>query len=276
MIGSALSAEWFKLTRNRTVLIWAFMAAPVVTLGLGVFIEASISSSTRGVEEFARTEPAEYVWRALNMTGNPIVQLLLILGASIVFGGEYRWETWRSIVPRSSRFALISAKFLAFAIAAALSVLACGVCGFLIGLFSAAANGVAPTNPNASAFGVVAGLGLTWLGSTLQACLIAAVCALTAVLTRSVLAATLITFLAIVVQEAGGGRLTIAGSSPTIAAIPGIAARGVRDWGAALMGGDGAIGAHLGPAGLVSLLVWLALTLTATLAVFQRQDLSRE
>ena len=276
MIASALSAEWFKLRKNRSVLIWAFLAAPVATLGLGVLVEASLSGVTRGAEEFARAEPLEYVWRGIGTTGNLIVQLLLILGASIVFGGEYRWETWRNIVPRSSRFALFVAKFLAFALTAALSIALCAAGGFLTGLFSAAVGGVAPTWPQVPALNVIGGLALTLLASLLQACWLGAVCALAAVLTRSILAATLVTFLIMLGQEIAGGRVAVIDASVTVTGLPTIAARGLRDWGALLMGDDSAIGAHLGPAGLVSLLVWLALTLAAAWLVFQRQDLSRE
>src|SRR5262249_34010720 len=127
-----------------------------------------------------------------------------------------------------------------------------------------------------SAANVVLGFALTVLGSLLQALLVAAICALAAVLTRSMLATTLVTFLVMLGQELAGGRVAVTDASPIIAGLPTIAARGVRDWGAALMGDDGAIAAHLGPAGLLSLLVWLALTAGLALLAFQSQDLSRE
>ena len=276
MIAQAFSAEFYKLTHNRVVLFWAFLATPIASFLFGMLIEGAARGSRADMGGLGRIEPISDAWSGLGTSGNVIVQLLLILGASVLFGGEYRWETWRAIVPRSSRFALLSAKMGVFALASGLSILLCALASFGVSLFAAAFNGAAPTWPTAPTGAVISGLALTFLASLLQACLVGALTALSAVLTRSVLAATLVTFLIMLGQELAAGRISIIGASEIVAWIPTIGARGARAWGAQLMGAADAVGANLGPMGLAALFVWFAVVAMATLAAFLRQDLARE
>lgn len=111
-------AEWYKITGNRWAtgcMIWIFPAlAVLVTLfALGASIFSS-SFRTGVTEEPALwTEVAILPWVIPN---NPLGRMLLIGFTAVLFAGEYQWNTWKVIVPRSQRAPLILTKFVAVAL----------------------------------------------------------------------------------------------------------------------------------------------------------------
>src|SRR5262245_15391269 len=118
ILADAIRAEVFKLTRNRSALFWAFGLTPAATLVLGIDAESAARLMSA---RLALAMPVISAADGFGAAGNPLVMLLFIVGAGILFAGEYRWQTWRIILPRSERASLILAKFAVFAMATAAS-----------------------------------------------------------------------------------------------------------------------------------------------------------
>lgn len=275
MILAALNAELFKLRRNRTVLAWAFLFAPAMTLVIGIGQEVLTRLAPLGAE-LLRVAPLDYVLRAANASGNLIVDMFLILGGAVMFGGEYRWETWRAIVPRVGRSSLLISKALAFGLAGTCSMLACALAGFLVALFGAATNHTGLIWPPVGAPVAFLAVAISIIGACLQVWLIGLLCAVAAIATRSILATSLIVFLALIAQEIAVARVTLADASPVFAIVPTLASRGAQGWASALLADADAIGEQLGPFGLIATSVWIVLLLSVAHAMFTRQDLARE
>jgi hypothetical protein len=134
MLADAISpfrAEWCKIAGNRLVtlsLMWIFPLAAVVAVLL-MFILALVSDEARLI---LRTGAAVLeVWPHIvpalwNLPHSWLGRLLLVGFAAFVFAGEYQWRTWKNIIPRSRRVALVLNKFVvvvAFVLVAFLSAM---------------------------------------------------------------------------------------------------------------------------------------------------------
>lgn len=272
ILADATRAEVYKLACNRTALFWAFGLVPAFTLLSGLAIETWSRASG------LRIAPANALGGALDglaSAGNPLVQLLLIVGASVVFAGEYRWQTWRAILPRSERLALLTAKFAAYALFAAASLGLTGLAGWLVQTYAAVVLGVEPATaiPLAQAMQASA---VAFGASVLQVLVIAGLVAVVSVISRSVLAATAGPFIFLVGLELLASRQSIVDADPVFAALPNMAARGLREYAAGLAGDPDAVGLQLASPGALALLVWILVLAAIALAAFRRQDLSEE
>jgi ABC-2 type transport system permease protein len=201
----------------------------------------------------------------------PVTALFLLIGAAAIFAGDYRWETWRLITPRNSRVNLLAAKLIVLAEVAAWSLLLTAFTAVLAGLFGSVVNHarlVAP--PIGSAFlGHFAGVCLvTWL----EVVMIGALAAVIGVLTRSTMGAVIAGLVLVAIQSTLAAAAQDA-SWKTLA-IPAYAARTLKTFVAAPEG----FRPDAGPAGLglVLLLAWLAVLIAGGLALFRRQDLTKE
>jgi ABC-type transport system involved in multi-copper enzyme maturation permease subunit len=109
-------AEWEKIGGNRWVvscLIWIFPVgafAFVLMASLVLSLSSSARASVRGDQAMEWTAQAIGVW---NFPSNLLGRLLLLGFTAVVFAGEYQWNTWKNIVPRNHRAALILVKFVA-------------------------------------------------------------------------------------------------------------------------------------------------------------------
>ncbi len=109
-------AEWIKIAGNRWVagcLIWIFPIGAVAFLavaGLVLVLSSSARAGLRQDEAILWTEQAISMW---NFPNNPVGRLILLGFTAVVFAGEYQWQTWKNVVPRNRRAALILIKFLA-------------------------------------------------------------------------------------------------------------------------------------------------------------------
>lgn len=113
-----LRAEWTKTAGNRWAsgfLIWIFpvgMFAFVLITALLVLLVPSMRSEEgvqrMGLNDVQWTSQAISVWEWLN---GLMGRIILLAFTSIVFAGEYQWQTWKNIIPRRSRIALILIKF---------------------------------------------------------------------------------------------------------------------------------------------------------------------
>ena len=111
-------AEWHKIIGNRWAtgcMIWVFPILAVLFIAFMLFIVAVSSDAREGMslEPALWTEIAIAPWGIPN---NPLGMGLLLGFTAVLFAGEYQWNTWKSIVPRSQRVPLIIVKFVTVAI----------------------------------------------------------------------------------------------------------------------------------------------------------------
>ncbi|HEX5006536.1 MAG TPA: ABC transporter permease [Hyphomonadaceae bacterium] len=276
MMTQALAAEWLKLTKNRWAAFWAWGFVPVLTLVLGVLME-TFSRATPGGAMLGAAAPVNSTLEGLGSYGNIFLRLFPIAGAATLFAGEYRWETWRSILPRNERASIMLAKLVAFACAGAISVLLCGLAGFLTGLYEAFI--FHDINwPRVGTVEIILALLIGFLASFLQLLATAGVVIVIAVVSRSMIASIIGSFSVFLAAELLTAylRFRMSSASEIMAFLPNVAGDALRQMADAFRGDPDALGIHLALPGAATLLLWcVALSATAIL-LFRRQDLSRE
>ena len=115
MWAKLFRAEWYKIQGNRWAtgcMIWIFPILVVFGTILAL-IAVALSSSVREEVSYTWTEIALAPWWIPNY---PLSLALLLGFAAILFAGEYQWNTWKSIVPRTRRVPLIMVKFITVAL----------------------------------------------------------------------------------------------------------------------------------------------------------------
>ncbi len=111
-------AEWSKIAGYRWLtgcLIWIFpIGAAAFTVVVAVILALSESARTSfAADTITWTDTLVSAWSFLN---NPLGRLLLIGFTAVMFAGEYQWQTWKNLIPRNRRVALILIKFLALSV----------------------------------------------------------------------------------------------------------------------------------------------------------------
>jgi hypothetical protein len=107
-------AEWIKVVGNRWAagcLVWVFPVGAAGLIILAAFV-MTLFPSTR--ENFNEGNPSLWTDQAIatwNLANNPLGRLILLGFTAVVFAGEYQWNTWKNVVPRHQRVALILVKF---------------------------------------------------------------------------------------------------------------------------------------------------------------------
>lgn len=276
MMTEAFGAEWLKLTKNRWSIFWAWAFVPLLTLAFGVLVE-TFSRSTPGGAMLGYAAPVNSTLDGLGSYGNIFFRLFPIAGAATLFAGEYRWETWRAILSRNGRTTIMLAKLCVFSVAGAISILLCGVAGFVTGLYEAALF----SNINWPAVGagdVVLSLLVGFAASFLQLMATAGVVIFISVLSRSMIAAIIGAFSVFLVAELFSAfmRLGLASASEIMALLPNVAGDSMRQMAGAIRGDPDALGLHLALPGAAALILWCIVPSAAAIVLFRRQDLSRE
>jgi ABC-2 type transport system permease protein len=269
VIANAISAEIFKLLRNRWSFLWAFAAMPAFALLSGL-AEETITRAYVG-DPLPYANPVFNAYMGLGSMQSSIFQIFAIVGAAILFAGEYRWETWRAILPRNARTSIMLAKLAVFAIAIAASIIACGLARFLVGLYDAGLTGEADWPPSPWL-----GLLIGFASAFLQVMVTAALVMLVSVVTRSMMAAIVATLVVLVALDIATIRIRLPDADLWVAALPNFASRSLSQLGMAEMGDIDAIGTHLAAPGAAAMLAWIVVLAGAALVLFHRQDLSRE
>jgi ABC-2 type transport system permease protein len=276
MIAEAFSAEWLKLTKNRWAAFWAWGFVPVLTLAFGVLLE-TFSRATPGGAILGYAAPVSTALDGLGSYGNIFFRLFPIAGAATLFAGEYRWETWRAILPRNERATIMLAKLCVFAAASAISIVLCGVAGFLAGLYEAVLFGNISW-PVVGAGEVILSLAAGFSASFLQLMATAGVVMLIAVLSRSMIAAIIGGFSVFLAAELLSVylRIRLASASEIMTLLPNVAGDALRQLASAIRGDPDALGLHLALPGAAALVLWCAVLSAAAVQLFRSQDLSRE
>ena len=285
MLADAIRAEGYRLARNRTAVFWSVLFVPIAALLMGI----GVSFVARGNEEKLAEVSAELgmvatpldlgmalISNTASLAGGPVL-LFVLIGAATLFAGDYRWETWRLIRARNRRANLILAKVVAMVVLAFAAMAALLVFSMIGEPIRAAIFGRAVTfslsGEQVGAFFSLFGLG--WL----RVAQFAMIGLLAATATRSLLAALFIPMALGAAQAVGAPMLMGLGVMPDSwtmqLLLPGQAFDVLKSL---MMGGEGAPGipVALQVKAWISLIGWTVLPLLAALAIFERQDLSKE
>jgi len=283
MLIDAIRAEGFRLSRNRMLMFWSVIFVPVLYVIGGViyhFVNKAKGDSLAAAADIPATlggapiDLGPALVEAANMSANGAILTFTVIAAATLYAGDYRWETWRLITARNTRFNLILGKVAAF-VGLALAAMFAFLVAYLIYTLTQAAIFQRPLSfsfgaAQAGHFGALGGLGLVRI---VQYSLIAL---LTAVLTRSLLAALFVPIVLGVAQGFFGQAMVLVGWEPSMwraqLLLPGLAFDTLK---AAVMG-DGPLPDSMTLKSAISLLLWTAIPLAGAIAWFKRQDLSKE
>lgn len=290
MLVDAIRAEGFRLSKNRTALFWSVMFAPILTLVIGAITsfvlkstETKLMADTKAppeLKELLTSAPLDMGHALVAGAGNlanPLVLAFVVIGASTLYAGDYRWETWRLISARNSRPNLLLGKL---AVVAGLALT-----GMLLMLLSNLAENLirAAVFDRTLTFSMTGEMlgrflgfaGLSWL-RILQFTMMGM---LAAVFTRSLLAALFVPLVVGVAQFFSPQMLLPMGVMPdawlSILVNPGAATDAIQTM---IEGGPGAAALPdgLGLKAWVSMGLWTLVPLAGALAWFRKQDLSKE
>ena len=131
---SLLRAEMIKVLRNRVLMGFFVWWAPV---GQGTFLIISIVIallSKESARPMVMTSSHQWTTDILSTWGlvtyfplNVFGRFLPLAFMAVVFAGEYEWDTWKNIIPRSQRMRLILAKYIVLTTLVTLSLLLTGL-----------------------------------------------------------------------------------------------------------------------------------------------------
>ncbi|HEY0147391.1 MAG TPA: ABC transporter permease [Allosphingosinicella sp.] len=198
-MSSAVSAEMLKLTRHKATwfLVWLY------PIGLLIIFALMISGNLVSDNAPAQPELASWlretalVWSA---PGSTFGRYLLAAYVAVVFAGEYGWNTWKLIVPHRRRSSLIAAKYV--------TILLLFLAAFTMGAIITVIGQVledklsGDTLPAGITLGALLRVhGQTALASLAPALITIGYASLAAVLTRSTIAALVISIVAITVEQ---------------------------------------------------------------------------
>jgi ABC-2 type transport system permease protein len=266
-----LGAELLKQSRQRALLFWGFFAVPLFATFFAFLLEVSAARSSALLAS-AEIHPIRSMMRAVGVGGNPLAQLFFAIGAAALFAVEYRHSSWRHIVPRCSRPALMLAKLEAFAILAAASLLLACAGDAIANLILPVFRGVAMSDSAPATF---AGLLLAWLTSWAELMALAGSVAFMAVATRSTMGAILPPFLLSLGSSLAESYFIDSSGPPMPIPLPTFAGDAVRAWIWA-QGTEASAAAPGAAIGAAVLLAWTVISFGAALSLFQRQDLAQE
>lgn len=133
-------AEWKKVTKNRTFLSFTIGIIPI---GTAAYFFATIILAILSPEfvQNLASPPNKSQWSLhivqiwgilLNYPTNVLSGMLFLAFMAVVFGSEYQWNTWKNLIPRRSRFALIVTKFFTLTVVI-MSSLILTSCLFVVG-----------------------------------------------------------------------------------------------------------------------------------------------
>lgn len=260
-----LCGEWLKLLRQPALLFWGFLSVPILSLLFKLLMEGLVFVRT-GRHDDAPVDVLLSAAHSLGLSGNSMGHLLYGFGAASVLYSEYRFATWRLLVPRHGRSRLLLVKF-----CLCLTALAAGLIVAVFG--DMLLNGMMAVLNGTGAAGLVLRVSSLPLLVTafaialLELGVLVALAFLLVILTRSLMGAVLPVFLLAI----GSTLIQVyLGADSDGIPLPAYGAQALRDW---LF----SVGpAQAGLAGLAILSGWFAGLAALALAVFARQQLSSE
>jgi ABC-type transport system involved in multi-copper enzyme maturation permease subunit len=281
---SALSAETFKLRRHKATwfLVWLFPIAYLIIFLIAFAVGIAGGDSKAQPEPLGEwIEDTILIWM---VPANSFGRYLIAAFVAVVFAGEYGWNTWKLIVPHRSRSSLITAKYAAILILFAISFAITAVM-MTIGMYVEDLASGDPIPAGITASVLLEAHGLAMLSAIPPLLLTIGIASLAAVLTRSMVAALVISLVAITLEQlvfAFGPLISIrypAIAWPLFHVLPGYHLANISEWvreGTALSRPfpGGAVVALPLATSLAAAAAWIAATIGLTYAVFRRQDIN--
>jgi hypothetical protein len=201
-----MRAEWKKTTGNRMaagLLVWIF---PIGAIALSIlsFVVLFFSESyrtTMGMQTAYWQRSFETGWGIVN---SEVGRGIMLVFAAITLAGEYVWGTWKNIIPRSRRWKLLLAKFIMISLVMVFSYLIFTlVIGFTDTLLKVTSGASISPDINGETLRETATTYLVQAGTSFGAAWIAVgYAAIAAMLTRSVVGSIVISFLALLAEQA--------------------------------------------------------------------------
>jgi ABC-type transport system involved in multi-copper enzyme maturation permease subunit len=205
-------AEWRKFTGNPWMagcFLWLLPGAILslsLLLSLLVMLDADLRASF-AEDPYQWTDASIFFWAIPNSV---LGRLLMIGFTAALFAGEYQWGTWKNLIPRQNRVRLIAAKFLALGV---FMVLVFGLSSFLwvlgVGVVQIIAGGSYPPTLDNIPSNYWAELAIQASTAFLSTLIIAAIAALIALLTRSILGALMLSLAAVFIDAFIGAALIL-------------------------------------------------------------------
>jgi ABC-2 type transport system permease protein len=285
MLVDALKSEAYRVSRNRTAVFCSVLLTPLLFIIGGVAFH--IITKTKGDALAAKASlPVEMGNQPVNLAdalgftatygANGVLLAFMLLAAATVYAGDYRWETWRLISARNGRPWLILGKIGVMKALAMIAMLAMLIAAFVFFISQAVVTG-RPMAFDLTDFDLGRFL-LLWLLSLIRIVQYGLIALLAAVVSRSLLAALFVPWALGFAQSILGGPLTpVIGWAPTDWAaqllLPGLAYDTLK---AAVSPGPMPMPEGAVMKAITSLTLWCVVPVAASIAWFQRQDLSKE
>jgi len=288
-----LRSEWMKATTNVPLISFLIWILPVgIAASFTIFIVLGFFSESMhtALDEFSTgqwTTDMVLVWTFVtsfpaNIFGRMAPLAFIVTG----FAGEYQWDTWKNIIPRSRRTSLILSKLTVLVAVVMLSLL---ITSLILGIMQIIGHAIraAPYGPslNAEVFGdfclnyaqmiLIALISVVILGGS---------GALAAILTRSILGGLLASFFFSVLDAMSMGGLIFLGSlfnRPDLINLylytPSYNLDNLRSWfenGSAYIPMPTFTASPGAGISLVILLAWIVTLVGSSLLIFRRQDIT--
>lgn len=286
MLADAIRAEGYRLSKNRTLMFLSVLFTPLLFAlgGIGFHVISKIkgdeAAAAAGIAVSAGGE-AVNLGEALTMGAsagaNGFILVFMLIAAATLYAGDYRWETWRLITPRDGRISLLLGKVGVLKLLALAAMVTFLIAAFIFFI----AQAVVYQRPLSFSYDAAeAGqFALVWLLSWTRIVQFAMIALLTAVVTRSLLAALFVPWALGFAQSLLGQFMPLIGWEPQMWApqllLPGLAYDTLK---AAVA--PGPLEAPLTDAtvwrSLIGLALWTLVPLALAIAWFKRQDLSKE
>jgi ABC-2 type transport system permease protein len=286
MLADAIRAEAYRFSLNRLQVFVTVVLTPLLfAVGGALFHIISKSRGDAAAQAAGLTLPAsttpvnlgEAFAFAAGGSANGVILICILIGAATLYAGDYRWESWRLISARNDRVSLILAKLGVLKILAIASSVAFLAASFVFLIAQAV---VYQRGMSFSIDGAEAGrAALVWLLSYVRIIQFTMIALLTAVLSRSLLAALFVPWALGFVQGITGTAMPLLGWEPQMwlpqLLLPGLAYDTLK---AAVE--PGPLPAPFTDAtvwrSLTGFALWTVLPLIGALVWFRRQDLSKE
>jgi len=286
MLVDALRAEAYRFSLNRMQVFVSVVLTPLLfAIGGALFHYFSKTRGDEAAEKVGLALPASATpvkpreaWPATaSGSANGVILICILIGAATIYAGDYRWESWRLISARNDRVSLILAKVGVVKLVAIASSLLFLAASFVFLIAQAVVNG---RGLSFSVGGAELGqAGLVWLLSYIRIVQFTMIALMTAVMSRSLLAALFVPWALGFVQGILGQIMPLFGWEPQMwlpqLLLPGLAYDTLK---AAVA--PGPMAAPFTDAtvwrSLTGLGLWTILPLVGALAWFRRQDLSKE
>jgi ABC-type transport system involved in multi-copper enzyme maturation permease subunit len=226
----------------------------------------------------------DYTVRVWQIAGLTLGRYFIAAYFALVFAGEYGWNTWKLVVPHTARWKLIASKY-AVALALLYSAwLVTAAITLLLNWAKAVVTGIAIPEGVTAATLLDGHLTAIALGIA-PLLLAAAYASIAAVLTRSTLAAFIISLVLITIDEIFGKLMSVMSAfglewlAAPYRVLPGYHLDNLTSWmqegvGHQVKLASGAVVAYSQAVSAVALIAWIAGLVALTFWVFRRQDIN--